>query len=60
MIRYLCPRKKKVIVIIYRSERIFKSLSEFLQTRTPRQCRSHFQKIMNKYKKLRKVRQYYQ
>ena len=44
----------------FRSERIFKSLSDFLTTRTPRQCRSHFQKIMNKFKKLKKVKQYYQ
>lgn len=43
-----------------RSERIFKTLSDFLVTRTPRQCRSHFQKIINKFKKLRKVRLHYQ
>lgn len=44
----------------WRSTRIFKSLSSFLGTRTPRQCRSHFQKIMNKFKKLNKVKQHYQ
>lgn len=30
--------------------RIFKKLSEFLGTRNPRQCRSHFQKLMNRFK----------
>lgn len=30
--------------------RIFKKLSTFLGNRTARQCRSHFQKLMNRFK----------
>lgn len=52
--------KEKVTFKIFRSTRIFKSLSKFLKTRTPRQCRSHFQKIIGKYKTVKKVKQYYQ
>lgn len=30
--------------------RIFKKFSDFVGTRTPRQCRSHYQKMMNRFK----------
>ena len=52
--------KKKVKVSLFRTTRIFKTLSKFLVTRTPRQCRSHFQKIMTKFKNLKKVKAFYQ
>jgi GTP1/Obg family GTP-binding protein len=53
-------REKKVTLFRFRTTRIFKSLSSFLKTRTPRQCRSHFQKIMSKFKTVKKVKQFYQ
>jgi hypothetical protein len=36
------------------------ALAAFLGTRTPRQCRSHFQKLMNRFKKLNKIKAYYE
>lgn len=44
----------------FRNLKIFKTLSIFLNSRTPRQCRSHFQKLMNRFKSFKKVIFYYQ
>ena len=42
-----------------RSERIFTRLSEYVSTRTSRQCRSHYQKMMIKYHTISKLRSYF-
>ena len=34
----------------FSNSEIFKKLSNFLGTRSTRQCRSHFQKLMNRFK----------
>ncbi len=57
---FLSKEKRKYFLLYFRSTRIFKTLSKFLSTRTPRQCRSHFQKIIGKFKTIKKVKQYYQ
>ena len=45
--------------IFFRSIRIFKSLADYLVTRNPRQCRSHYQKLMLKFKTINKFRKHY-
>ena len=39
--------------------RIFKKLSLFLGSRTPRQCRCHFQKLINRFKTPLRVRKFF-
>lgn len=53
-------RNESNIAINLRNLRVFKTLSEYLRTRTPRQCRSHFQKLMNRFKNLKKMIDYHQ
>ncbi len=48
------------IFLNYRNLRVFKTLSEYLGTRTPRQCRSHFQKLMNRFKNIKKMVEHHQ
>lgn len=43
-----------------RNLRVFKTLSEYIGTRTPRQCRSHFQKLMNRFKNIKKMIEHHQ
>lgn len=43
-----------------RNLRVFKTLSEYLGSRTPRQCRSHFQKLMNRFKNIKKMVEHHQ
>lgn len=47
-----CKTKRKNL-------QIFKKLSEFLGTRTARQCRSHFQKLKNRFGTLVQMRKHW-
>jgi len=53
--------KTQVISLLYtRNLKVFKTLSEYLRSRTSRQCRSHFQKLMNRFKNLKKMIEHHQ
>lgn len=65
---YLCPfsprhlqlkAQKKVIFRLFRVCKIFRSFSEYLDGRTAAQCRSHYQKIMIKFKTIAKLKRSY-
>ena len=42
-----------------KAEKIFKNVSMFLQSRSPRQCRSHFQKLIKKFGTVFQMKKYY-
>lgn len=56
----LLQREKEVTILTFRATKIFVTLANFLGTRTPRQCRSHFQKLMTKFRKINKIRAHYE
>lgn len=49
---FSCKTKRK-------AQRIFKKMSEFLVTRKARQCRSHYQKLMKRFKNLGSCERFY-
>ena len=56
---FVSKERRKYFFLHSRSLKIFKFLASHLQTRTPRQCRSHFQKLINKHKTIYKLKNYF-
>ena len=55
----LQSKEESKFKIKIRSEKIFKSLSTYMGNRTPAQCRSHYQKMIMKFKTIAKLKKHF-